>query len=164
MRAQNNRLPKIGAARADGRHGAQNGADHLDHRSVFDGGAGAAEVAAFNVAGFMGHHTDHRVGALALQQKPGVNVHVAAPGNKSIEGAVLDQANTDAFGIQPGGFEQWRCVGADDTFDFGVADDGLALRKGVGAGHDPGQNDDQGKQRPLPQSHMSHMSHRASQR
>src|SRR3546814_6118488 len=75
---------------------------------LLEGGAAARQVAAGDVAGFVGDHPDHLAGVLGLDQQPRIDEHVEAAGDKGVERAVIYEVQRDPLGAQPGRLEQWR--------------------------------------------------------
>ena len=64
---------------------------------------------------------DHLAGLLGLDQQPGIDEHIQAAGDKSVECAVVYEVQPDALGAEARCLEQWRGVGADGIFDLRIA-------------------------------------------
>ncbi len=122
-----------GAGHGARRHGRE--ADDLHHQS---GGfrfrhlaPQPRQVAAGDVAAFVGDHADQLIGRLGIHQRAGMDEHVVAVDDEGVEGAVVDDVDVDVLRAEPGGIEDRLRIGAQQRFRLGVADQsGGGIRRG----------------------------------
>src|SRR3546814_15885393 len=74
------------------------------------------------------NHADQLSGLGGALDQAGVEEEVQAAGDEGVEARIVDEVDPHVPGIERGGLEDWRRIGADDTFDLGVANQpGLLL-------------------------------------
>ncbi len=118
------------AAGAAARHrAARHGAARQDHLENLQGGEGAQlllharEMAAGDVAAFVGQHADQLVGRFGPHDQAGIDEDPLAACHESVERVVLDEHDLDAVGIETGRLPDRYDHGADIVLDLGVADE-----------------------------------------
>ena len=83
----------------------------------------ARQMAACNMAAFMGQNADDLIGRFGIHQGADIDENLLAIGDKSIEGAIADQKNARGGGIDIGGTENRRGIFAHQLFDFCITND-----------------------------------------
>jgi hypothetical protein len=93
----------------------------------------AREVAAGDVAGFVGDDADHLVGGLGLGQQAGVDEDLHPVGDEGVDALVVDDVDLHRRGIEAGGGEDRIGIGPQGCLDLGVADQAATrLRRRIG--------------------------------
>ena len=86
------------------------------------------QMAAGDVPGFVGDHTNYLSGGFGTDQKARINEKVLAARDKGVELVVVYEVGLNGLSVQPRGFENWCGVGANDIFNLDVPDHGQATR------------------------------------
>ena len=121
------------------RGGAEEHAEDLDDLRVFDRVAHARKMATRDVPGLVGHHADHLISTVGLDEQPRIEEDVEAARHEGVDLSIVDDDELDLLRIEPGRLPHGRAPGPQITLNLGVADAGdlrppaaLALAVGVG--------------------------------
>jgi len=85
------------------------------------------QMAAGDMADFVGDNPDHLPGFLGRHEKPGMKEKVLAPGDERVEGVVIDQKYAHGGGIEPRDLQQWLRVHSDGIFGLRIANERHSL-------------------------------------
>ena len=129
-----------GKRAADHQPDAQDGEQQALGRVARDPAAQRSQVAADDMAGLVGDHTDHLVGRLGLHEGAGVDEHVVAVHHEGVEAFVPDDAHGDVLRAEAGGLEDRDRIVLEKVFDLRVADQRQVLRSGRRDGGDRGRD------------------------
>ena len=107
---------------ADYRRHAKQGADDRRRAGAVHLDAHARQMAAGDVARFMGQNADHFIGRLGLHQQAGVDEQALTAGHEGVDARIIDQVDLDRAGIDTGRPENRLGVEPHQAFDFRIAD------------------------------------------
>ena len=85
--------------------------------------AQAGEMAAGDMAGFVGEHADDLVRRLGVHERADIDEDLLPVGHEGVEGAVVDEDDLGRLGVDAGGAEDRRRIVAQELLGLGVAHD-----------------------------------------
>ncbi len=102
------------------------------------------QVAARDVAGLVGHHTDDLVRCFGLHQGARIDEDALGVDHEGVEGAVIDYDDADIALAKAGDAQDRLRIVAQKLFDLGIADDrercGRVLLRGMRRHHHLGEH------------------------
>ena len=140
LTAEDDRGPHVAAAAGDTGRRPEQGGEDLLCRAVAQRFLGLRQVAAGDVAGFVGDDADQLAGVLDLHQQPGIEEQLLATGDEGVYLRVLDDVDLDRRRIEAGDLEHWRGELPNGIFDLRVTYERTFLRRRFPGLEDEGGN------------------------